>query len=129
METTTITGRIRKEQLATIKELEINFSEWLRDKIDEELITPKEIHLVVKKTKKKLQKLLKIEQNVTQITHQLFKGSSKEKEHLKITREILQKRPELMDGRINLYINEFFKQKRPTRKQFVELLENFDKND
>jgi len=125
MDTETRTIRLRKGQVSSIKDLNINLSEWVRDKIDEELISLQEIKVSIKNTQKKLQKLKEIEKNIIQCNtenEELFGINDRNRRFLLETKVLLKKDPTFLEGRIQLFKNRFGITRNITKRSFLELL-------
>jgi len=116
--------RLEEEELSTIKSLGINFSEWVSEKIKEELMNPEMLKNKIKEMEEKLKKMRKTHQNLTTSYIHVYTENKGEIEFLKETKNVLDKHPEYLEGRINLFCNKFAKIVKPTRKQFIELMNN-----
>ena len=122
-ETTTI--RLRPDQLTSVKELKINLSEWVRDKMDEELISLKEIEFTIKNTKKKLKKLTEIKQKIIRRNtenNELFGINDQNRKFLLETKGLLEKNPEFLEGRIKLFKRRYGITQNITQRKFWALL-------
>lgn len=129
MTTKVTTIRLEEEQLSTIKELDINLSEWVRDKLKEEVLTLKEIDRRLENNKKERENLINMKNNVIQCNTEVTDISTKtdqEKRFLLETKLLLKRDPGFLEGRINLYINQFGIINKPTKKQFLKLLEGLE---
>lgn len=120
--------KLDEQQLSTIKAMGINFSEWVREKVDEELFDAEKLKIKIKENEAKLKKM---RQNLALFDKSVYTGiytnspcNYKEIKFLRETAILLKNSPEFLEGRINLYINQFGKTLKPTKKQFKELLNN-----
>lgn len=118
MKTTTATVRIRLDQAVEINHRDLNLSEFLRNKLDEEFGSN---DFIAAKEKELMEQLEKIKQ-VKKENQVKAKITDKEEEKFfKETREILKKDPSFMQGRWNLYKNLFHKT--ISLNKFRELIE------
>lgn len=130
MEKIPTTIRIREDQLTTIKELNINLSEWVREKLDDEFVSLQEIRVQIKNTQKKLKKLQENEANVIQCNTEnedFLTINDKNREFLLETKVLLETKPEFLEGRIELYKRTFYITRNITKKQFFSLLKELEK--
>ena len=117
-----ISIRLEEEQLSTIKQLNINLSEWVRDKLKEEVLTLKEIGKRLKINEKELKMLENMKKSVLHCNTNEEKLTKSQREFLLESKSVLHLNPQFLNGRINLYMNNFGILNKPTKKQFLDLL-------
>jgi hypothetical protein len=119
--------RLRPDQIASIKQLSINFSSWARNRFDEEFTSPEEIDKNINNLQEQIDNL-KIKKNIINKKIEEDKIISKDElDYLLETKELLSRNPDYLDGRISLYTNKFLKSFQPTRNQFLDLLKRAER--
>lgn len=114
--------RLRPDQIATIKQLEVNFSSWAREKFDEDFMNPEEIDKSIDNLQKQIDNLKQRKVMVCKQNEERQKIPKNELGFLLETKELLEKRPEFTDGRISSYMNLFGKPFKISRTDFFEIL-------
>ena len=117
---TTIT--VFPHQLARIRELEINLSEWVREQIDSFLSDDLRMERMIDDLRFKLEVLKGVKKQAKQKTETKKQIPEKEIVFLIETKKVIDANPLLIDGRINLYLNKFLKTYKLNRKEFMDLL-------
>lgn len=118
------TIRLREDQTATINDLKLNLSKWVREKFDEEFGNEEIVLQRITNCQKELKKLQKIHTNILQRNTKLREIGAEKVEFLSETKKLLKEKPEFIEGRIKLYKNTFGIFDRISKEKFMELLEN-----
>lgn len=124
-----VSARLTQEQVLAIKLTGETSSDFVRKAVDERLISQDSDFI-----KKKIKEL---KENIKILEKRQKEIESKEKEKNILTEkeirffiesdEILKRKPEVLDGRINLYTNLFMKTYTLSRKEFLEKIkESYD---
>ena len=117
MKTTTATVRIRLDQAVEINHREMNLSEFLRSKLDEEFGSN---DFIAAKEKELLDQLKKLKQIKKESKIESKNIPDKERLFFEETRRVLERDPTFLQGRWNKYKNDFGKS--IPLKKFKELL-------
>jgi|SRR3989344_6528695 len=115
--------RLRPDQIATIKQLEINFSNWARKRFDEDFMSPEEIDEKIGDLQKQIENLKRRKIMASKKIEDEKIIHENELDFLLETKRILDKDPQYTDGRIALYTNLFGKPYKISRAKFFEILE------
>lgn len=115
--------RLRPDQIATIQQLNINLSDWSRRKFDEDFMSPEEIDKNIKNLQEQIERLKLRKIMANRKIEERKNISENEIDFLLETKEIIERDPEYLDGRIGLYLNKFGKPFKISRKEFYDLLE------
>lgn len=113
-----VTIRIRSDQSQKIKDRQMNLSEFVREKLDEEFETAetleqekKELQEKIKEIETKKEKIQKKQESV---------GNEEEKEFLKFAKKNLEERPGELTENLRVYNQKFHK--RISLEKFKEML-------
>lgn len=119
--------RLRPDQIASIKQLNINFSSWARNKFDEEFTSLDEIDKNIKNLQEQIDNLKIKKCTINKKIEEDKIIPDAELNFLWETKEILTRNPDFLDGRIGLYVNRFLKSYQPSRNQFLDLLKKAER--
>ena len=103
-----INVRVSPDQFKKIKESNINLSEFIRDKLDEEFETVESIAEKEKELQDQLEKI-KIQKERINKKPKTENTSETEKKFLEDTKKLINNKPEFLVGRWNKYKNDFGK--------------------
>jgi|TARA_Y100000310_G_scaffold195295_1_gene195291 hypothetical protein len=116
------TIRLEPQQLAKIRGAEINLSEWVRNKINEELLSLGEINDTLKDLNERMEYYNKLKEIAKLKDEDRNKVPPEEMGFLIETKKVLDQSPHFVEGRINLYINRFKKPYKLNKAEFFKLL-------
>ena len=115
--------KISPEQQRKVSVAGINLSEFVRNKLDEELTDDRLIENRISYHEEELKLWKERRERHEQRTRRLFDLSDSEIKFLVQSKELLDSRPEFIDGRIQLYRNRFGKHFPVSVSEFQNLME------
>lgn len=115
--------RITTEQFAIIKELNINLSEWVRQKLDGELLDIKSLEKEIEKKKEDLEKLENWRKTLQQKQEESENIPEEELKFLIESKKKIEEVPHFITGRMSLWQNKFKKPYRLSKAEFFALLQ------